>query len=233
MEYLQDAGRVLLIGAKNSIRTMRYLPLLLGIQIGLSLIYQVLFVGLLGVGGGLMTGIVLALIEALKWSVYLYALSHAVHGMKFTTADLKSAAGVYFRDVYTAAFVLYILRMITNMIQIPYIDWIVLIVFSALPETIYLGRTSGFENVREAVDFQHDNWYIWVPMTLLMVILLDKIGLGVTLTVPVMLGALNGSFLIRSVLHMLLFSIFMIFRGHVFGILYGSTMRKRKFMAKF
>ncbi len=232
MEYLQDALRVLVRSAKETLRSLPFVPLLIGLQILVSVLYWLL-AGTLLRQGGFIGGIIFAVFRAALWSVYLYGLYHAVHRSRFTTEDLKTGFGVFFRDLYIAAFVLWIVQMLISVLRIPYTEYLVLLVFSALPETLYLARTRGFDKIRESFEFLQENWYIWLPLTLLMAVLLERISFGVTLTLLRPFGGFGFDIIAAYLVHMVLFSVFALFRGHLYRILYGSSLRKRKFMGHF
>lgn len=234
MDYIQDIFYGLLTAAKATLRNLKALPVLLLIQLAASAVYQ-LFFGLPGIGGGMLGGILMAVIRAALYSVYLYALYHAVHRSRFRTADIRTGAGVFFRDVYIATFVLWILGLFVGMIRLAAlpIGLIILLVFSALPETVYLGRYNGFDNIRDALEFLRENWYIWLPVTLLMVFVLDRVSFGASFFVYGSIGSLSVEVLGRYLLHGVLFNLFALFRGNLFQYLYGSSLRKRKFMGNF
>lgn len=236
MNYIQDAGRVIAQSMKQTVASLKYIPLLVALQMGLSIVVLLLMTTLsIFGGGGFMSGILYALIRAAMWSVYLYLLSHAIYQQKFTAQDLTQGMGVYFRDVYTAAFVLYLVQMIVQLSglgSLPYLDILLLLILSALPETIYLARNNGFGNITESIEFLKENGYLWIPVTILSIVLLKIFGYGVTLMIPTPFWA-DLSLLVPAILHSVLFALLAIWRGHMFRILYGSNIRKRSFMAKF
>lgn len=231
MEYIKDLVSVMGDGARKTINSIRFLPLLILLQALVSVLHYFVF-GLFVIRGGLFGGILAALLRAALWSVYLYGLYHAVHGYKFGAQDLRAGTGAFFRDVYIAAFVLWIVQMLIGMIRIPYAGYLLLLVFSALPETIYLGRYAGFDNIRDSFEFLRENGYIWIPLTILMILLLERVSIGVSLIFPWFSG-LIPNFLILFIIHSVLFGLFALFRGQLFRILYGSSIRKRRFMGKF
>ena len=231
MDYLQDATLVFKQSLTKTVKSIRYMPMLILVQVGLSALSLLIFRFIYTTSvTGLLTGIIAALIMAALWSVYLYAVSHAVHGDKLTIGDLKHGPGAFFRDVYIATFVIYLLQLVLGMLSIPFLSIILVLALSALPETIYLARTAGYENIPESLRFLKDNWYIWLPMTLIMYLVLNTFGLSVLLNVPIQLFFDHPLLIIT---HLVLFSFFAIFRGHMYQSLYLSNIRKRKFMAKF
>lgn len=232
MEYLKDLKDVFVQGVKSTKDSFKFIPLLIGLQALVSVLYWLL-ANLFVFRGGMLGGILVALFRAALWSVYLYGLVHAIDRSRFTLKDLKAGFGVFFRDVYIAAFVLWIVQMIISVAGIPYLDYLILLVFSALPETLYLGRYQGFDNIRDSFEFLQENWYIWIPLTLIMVFLLETFGFGATLTLPIAVGGLDMQVLTLYLVHTVLFSLFALLRGHMFVQLYGSSLRRRNFMGRF
>ncbi len=231
MDYIKDIGLILNEGLHKLPNYLRYIPLMVAIQVVVSLLMEG---SLLVIGGiGVVGGILLAIIRAGLYSLYLFGLRHAMDLNNYKSMRIQEGLMYHFRDVYVAFFVIYILQLLASTVGIPYFDLILMVVFSALPEAIYLGTSYGFDNLTEALEFIKENWYFWIPLTFLMGAALSAVGYGTTLFVPILFGRLNATFIVRTILHLLLWTIFALIRGVLFKIMYQSSMRKRKYMSRF
>lgn len=231
MDYLKDFGHVFKESAKKTVAYAKYIPILMIVHLLVSTAMEGAMY-LIG-GTGVFGGIILAIIRAGCYSVYLYVLMQALSSYNIKSFGVKEGVGYYFRDVYLAFFVIYILQLVINLIGIPYLELILIFVFSALPEVIYQGTTQGFDNLTEAIDFIKDNWYIWLPLSIVMAVILAFVGYGLTLFVPLITSGFQVDLLVRTVIHVFVWTLFAIFRGLLFRQLYQSNLRKRKFMARF
>lgn len=182
---------------------------------------------------GLVGGILLALLFDAVYSCYLYFTGEIVARSKVTLAELRKSFGAYFWSVMNLLFVLWIVRFVLSAVlaQSPQADaigltvWLMtLVVLNATPEVIYLrGTRGGVETITRSVRFLQDHWVEWFVPNLLGLGLLYGSYLALVELMPRWLGTLV------IVPISALFHVLMVFRGHLFETLDGSTHRQRMF----
>jgi hypothetical protein len=97
---------------------------------------------------------------------------------------------------------------------------VIIVLFNAVPELIYLGHHSSLELLTESYRFIADNWIEWSPATIAMalpLVLLAEVELPATLS------------LVRTAMLALWVYFTMVARGLLFLELHGSTRRARDF----
>ena len=137
------------------------LPLLYGLVFFLT----APFVAPLGLIGGLMLGLVLALCT----SSYLYFIAGVVNGSRMRPQDLGESWRPYFGSVLTIMFFLSIVQYMLAWLPPvasaqafgTLINLALLIVLNPVPEIIYQGRTQGLDMLQESVEFLRDSGVEW------------------------------------------------------------------------
>lgn len=180
-------------------------------------------------GTVLLYGVVRAFIEALVFSTMLYALSEVVRfsRLSITFDAFKKNFSRYFSDVYFVIFILWLGTWLFHFDMRSPIFLVAMLIFSALPETIYLTDASRGEAFIEALKFIKENYVFWIPLALVHVVLYYLFNQ--TLTLPFFIR-LSPTQMIQHVIFLFVFAVYYTYRGVVFHYLYGSNPRKRKFM---
>ena len=222
------------------------LPLLYGLVFFLT----APFVAPLGLIGGLMLGLVLALCT----SSYLYFIAGVVNGSRMRPQDLGESWRPYFGSVITIMFFLSIVQYALAFLLPPVasaqafrtlINLVLLIVLNPVPEIIYQGRTQGLDMLQESVEFLRDSGVEWfLPFVALAVFSIFFFPLPI-LMMPLQIGRLTfptlgggglllgspASLLWDAVSAFILFAL-MVFRGLLFRALAGGTRRQRVFRSR-
>ncbi len=225
--YLRLYSDCLVQAVRGIAKNLWTLLLPIGLFLVLNLVVAPL-VGTLGWLGGLVLGLAL---DALL-SCYLYFLGEVVAHSKVGLGDFKTSIGAYFWSVMNLFFVYWIASLVLGMLtkgsaQASVFDlllWLAaLILLNVAPEVIYQrGTRGGLETAQRSLRFIQENWIEWFVPNLLVLAayyfaltrLLGQLGaLGSALMV--VLGAL--------------FHLVMVFRGHLFRALDGSSHRQRMF----
>lgn len=215
-----------------------FLPLLYGV----ILLFTASFVPPFGIVGGLIFG----LVSAVCTSSYLFFLAGVVGGQRMLPTELAESWRPYFSPVINILFFLFLVRLTLSLV-LPEVAFIVmlilLVILNPIPEVIYLGHSDGFGMLQESVDFLKENWLEWF----LPLVLLTIFSLGFPLPVsPLQIGQLGfpfmtgGALLFDSIISIvwslvgvfLLFAL-MVFRGHLFRALFGSSRRQRMYRSRF
>lgn len=213
------------------------------LNILLFTIIGTLFVGPLYI----LSGIVMAIVSSAMISNYLYLLFNIINYNKISIQDFKDGFLYYLRKIYGVLFFGYLgsmlLSLVSNMLgslALPLYLLIylgVLIILNPLPETIYLKYYDPMESIIRTFEFMKENWLNWIIpnivfLTFLYIVMeVSVVGLFST---HISFGSLfNVKDLAIYLLSQVVFSIMMIYRGHLYKMLSGSTRRKRMFMNKF
>ncbi|MDY0236777.1 MAG: hypothetical protein RBR71_12190 [Gudongella sp.] len=190
---------------------------------------------------GILGGIVTAIVESAIISSYLFVLQNVLSYGRFRIRDIKNGFTYYLWKIYGVIFLIFIFNLILSFLSNIIgsgIIWLRLVIYigaliflNPLPETIYLKSLDSWESVQYSLEFIKENWFNWlIPNFVFAVLLLslsfESFGLNMFLF-QMRGGVLNYS------LTAILISVIMIYRGHLYKILMGSTARKRQFMRKF
>lgn len=170
---------------------------------------------------GILGGLLMSLVNAACSSCYLVLINEVTRsGGRATLDDFKRGFGVYFSDILSVLFVLWIASMLLSMVAgvshegqlvSMAVSLLAGIALNVVPELIYQGRSRSTELLMESLEFVQQNWLEWfLPVGILSMLLgfqwtsaLDiQADLG---TLLVMLSMLSPSALALSI-PMLLFS---------------------------
>ncbi len=177
-------------------------------------------------------GLLMRLAMYFAFSSYLYFAAGTVANQTVGLSDLKKSFLTYFWGLMGLFFVIWIAEFLLGAVlgQNPNrglilrgLELIALIVLNPAPEVIYLkGTRAGTDTIRRSVEFIQENWIEWfIPMGLIGFVAwsvfqrLSTLPLAATIAVALLGGAL--------------FHVVMVFRGHLFEALDGSTHRQRMF----
>ena len=181
---------------------------------------------------GFVGGILYMLAEAALVSCYLYFVGEVVAHSNVSIAELRKSLGVYLWSVVGLRFVLFIARFALSMVLAnnpnAEVIWsaltlVALILLNPAPEVIYArGTRSGVDTVQRCLRFIQDNWIEWFVPNLLIL----AAGWALATRVLPRLGALG---LLALAFFGAAVHVVMIFRGHLFLALDGSSHRQRMF----
>lgn len=195
----------------------------------------------------ILSGMVVAIISSSFISNYLYLLFNVINYDKITFQDFKDGFthfmwkvyGIFFIG-YLASFLLNIVyRTLGNMAIVLNIIWYLtlIVLMNPLPETIYIKSYSPWDSVVKTAEFMQENWFNWLLPNIIFYGLLFVTSGTVLMDIFNTHISFDLVFTARNVLvyfiGQILFSIIMIYRGHLYKILSTSTRRKRMFMNKF
>jgi len=187
----------------------------------------------LGVGAGLVMGLVLAALG----SCYLYFLAELVGNARVRVNEFGRSVRVYFWAVANVLFVYWIASlllgaMLRGSAQAQAFNFaltlVALVLLNAVPEVIYQSNThGGLETMGRAVRFLQSNWLEWgVPNALFLAglwFLLSRAQASLFFLFGY-LGLVALSILVGALFHLV-----MVFRGHLFAALDGTSHRQRMF----
>lgn len=192
-----------------------------------------------GIGFGRLTPYITRLIYSLILSQVFFQFDRAINRHSISPNTFQDGFVVYLLDIYIVRFILYIIRLLVQMISINQsmlllISLIIFIIFNPIGETIYLRGFRSYSEVSYVIDFMKENYHIWLVHVLIFLaiklfgfsqIALDPLEMYlfsylIDLSLPNILLALVESF-------------YLIFRGVMFSTLFRSSRRKRQFEGGF
>jgi hypothetical protein len=224
----RDCARRALVSIGKSPWTL-LLPMVLFFAMGLASA----LVAPLGIAGGFIMGAVVAALG----SCYLYFLDELVANAKVKLAEFGKSVGAYFWSVANVLFIYWIASYVLGAILSgspqargagTALAWGAVVLLNAAPEVIYRSHTyGGLATIQRAVHFLQSNWLEWgVPNVLLLAALqvVRTDGLGLLVSELGILGLVVWSIVFGGLFHLV-----MVFRGHLFVELDGSSHRQRMF----
>jgi hypothetical protein len=223
-------------------------------SLGLILIFTLTagMVGGLGMAGGFILGIILALFTAQYYSW----LSGTVDKDKITYRDLVEFDAAMFFRVIGISFILFLVQFLTSPVaanpeSMPLmiiIYFFIVFAFNALPEVVYIQRYDSTLAYTEALKFTKENWIEWylpylvllLPFMLLVAYpaqLLIRFALVSPLFPGIIILETWTAVLIRYpylglLCGFMLSHWFMLFRGFLFKELSSGSRRRRVYRAK-
>ena len=165
-------------------------------------------------------------------SCYLYFLGEVVAKSQVKLHEFGRSIGAYFWSIANLFFIFWIASLIVSLVVPPgqrmlfsqLLVLAALILLNAAPEVIYQrGTYGGLETARRSIQFLQANWIEWGTPNLLFLAVwwftprepLEMFGT---------LGTVLSSVLEGALLHLV-----MVFRGHLFAALDGTSHRQRMY----
>ena len=205
-----------------------------------------------------LAGLLIGLADALAVGALLALLQRAVARQTLKLPDLREALGAYFWNVIAVGFVLWIPFMLLGQVASPplfaAVSLLAAVFLNPLPEVIYQARTaSPLEDLAESARFVQQQWIEWFLPIVLVAAPVASVVLFASDTAVAFRGGLSfGSFLALPALLVLrltellgvpitarpmvmeiatpvLAFVVLLFRGHLFASLYGTSRRQRAF----
>ncbi|HXX29672.1 MAG TPA: hypothetical protein VEJ89_03035 [Myxococcaceae bacterium] len=205
-------------------------PWTLLLPMGLLLALQL--AGMAAAPLGIAAGFVMGLVLAALGSCYLYFLGELAGSARVRVTEFGQSVKAYFWSVINVLFVYWVASLVIGLLPQAHafkfaLSLVALVLLNAVPEVIYQGKTyGGLETMGRAVRFLQSNWLEWgVPNALLLAALWLVLGeAAVSLGVLGLPGVLVLSALVGGLFHLV-----MVFRGHLFAALDGTSHRQRMF----
>ncbi len=180
---------------------------------------------------GLVGGVLRALFLDALASCYLYFLGEVVSHSRVTVAEMGRSIGAYFWSIVNLYFVLWVAELLVGMVLRGNpnggllklgLFLVALVLLSAAPEAIYQrGTYGGLATIQRSISFLQQHWIEWLlPSAILVVVIYwipDLYYLG------------SGGLIATGIAKGAIFHLGMVFRGHLYGALDGSTHRQRMF----
>lgn len=229
--YLRLYGRCFVDAFAGLWKSPWTLLLPIGLMVALLALAPIL--APLGIVGGFLLSLALIFLS----SCYLYFLGGVVAKQSVSLKDLKTSFLAYFWSVMNLGFVLWIANLALGFAlgKNPQaaavraaLGLAVAVLLNPAPEVIYLkGSVGGIETIQRSVRFLQENWIEWfVPNGLVIAALWYFPQVGIS---PLSAVDPRALLLGTGILGGILGHVLMVFRGHLFLELDGSTHRQRMF----
>lgn len=194
-------------------------------QVALLASAYVLALGMLGgvlTPFGLVGGIIWTTARAAACGSWLVFVEQVVRNGRANLRDLPSSFGTYFGDMLNIFFLLFLGQF--ALLQFPFLFILfllaALVFLNAVPEIVYLGRSSTMELLAESYRFIGANWIEWFPPNLVLIVVLAAVH---ALLPPSPFGV------VRAVGIGFVLAYLFIMRGLLFLELTTSSRRAREF----
>jgi len=183
---------------------------------------------------GIIGGLILGLVSQACASSALHLIRNIVESGKTNFNDFLGGFTVYFWELLTIAFILWIpmrlawmaLASVPNGALIYFMIQVALyILLNPVPEFIYQTRVSGVDLLGASYNFIVENWIEWF-MPIIVLTVAGYLALNTLDAVAIGLPGLVQSF-VSAFSFGLLLTYFMVFRGFLFAELHGTTRRSR------
>ena len=221
---------------KNSISSMKYVPVLALIlfALGVGEKYLLNLFTTYTTHGNFILGFIRYIITIIFASALVGVLSDIVNYNRFRFKNIIDGTKRYYLPMSNTLFIVYVVEYLAHIvlgnINFQYtfiIDILVLVVLSTVYEKVYISEEYGTEAIISSAMFIKDNIIQWLPIVIIFV------ATKFLLTVNYAIFILDFTFIINVGLYSLIMAILYIYKGHLFKILDGSSIRKRQFQGKF
>ncbi len=238
---IKDFIYVQTTAAKDTLKTIKHLPMLLLHFVAYYVIYTLIIslYALLPINTGIIGGIILYVIRGMIFSHLLYTLDSIINSDRIYIKHLKEGFTKYLSTSITAFFVYYLLSMVIGMMTASgyninvaiMLQILVFVAFSAVAESIYIAGAYRYDSFFTGINVVFENPINWtlVQLGFFVVGFLLKINPDIFSAFPSVVYTGN---IIYSLIHILFMSIYMLYSGNLFKIIYNSTARKREYMRR-
>lgn len=192
------------------------------------------------------SGILLAIVSSSLISNYLYLLFNIINYDRLNFQHFKDGFSHFLWKIYGVFFIGFLANFALSFVfrilgsgaigLSLIISLIIMIILNPLPETLYIKSYTAWDSILYSAKFMQENWINWalpnIIFYLLIYIITGEVLSGLFNTYTTFSTILNIKGIIMYLLGQSIFSFMMIYRGHLYKILSGSTRRKREYMRK-
>lgn len=193
------------------------------------------------------SGILVAIVSSSLISNYLYLLFNVINYDRLNFQHFKDGFTYFLWKIYGVFFIgfmgNYLLSIVFRMIGTRalalnlIVNLTIMILLNPLPETLYIKSYKAWDSILDSITFMQENWINWFIPNIIFYILIFLVTGNVLSGIFNTYTSFSTIFNIRGIgLYLLgqgIFSFMMIYRGHLYKMLSGSTRRKRMYMRKF
>lgn len=234
MDILTDVINVGKEALNRTLKSLKYVPLLAIVILGLSIAefwVQTLLSGFSG-GVNFLLGFARYIVTVLFGSALIGILYDLVMYGRFRinglTDGYKSFFGPFSSVMFIYVLIEYAFMFLSEAFPLFNILGIIVMlgIQSLLYEQVYIANNYSIEAYSHILSFLKENILHWIiPMVFYVYLQIQMQFSGIAI--------FNIQFLIRTLIFSLLLAFIYLYKGHLFSILYNSSRRKRKFEGMF
>lgn len=240
MRYIKDFFSVQKETFKNTFKNIKYLPILMVMIIAYQLVNNIIggIINTLQINGYL-ASILRYLIQISMISLILNALYTIVKSSNLLTNFIRDSSSEFIIKILEIGFILYLIKLIIRLISpsLLYlldneiIILIIVIIFSALPESIYLEDYNAVGTLEYSLKFSLKNIYNWNIPNFIFYYIIYKFNFVSIFSLNIQRDYFSDN-IINIIIKLIILSFILIYRGHLFETLSRSSLRKREFQSK-
>ena len=240
MNYLKDFLDVQLMAIKNTFKSIRYIFIvavsILAGSLAMNIISNILYTIFKGGVLGLFVNLGIYILELFILSFIMNILYKAIRSNSNTQGFFQDDNGRFVSKLIQIGFIFYIAQLFISFLGLGpiyyYITFIIILLFNALPESIYLENYDGVNTIMFSVEFLAKNLLNWLVPNIIIYLVFYVLKIQYILPFNIIFTTNIQQILIK-IATIVLYSGLLIYRGNLFDILNGSSMRKREYMRKF
>lgn len=243
MEDFKDAVEVNKLAFSRTVKSIKYYPMIVLVLIITNLINYLaglLFYKLsLVVQLPYLIGVLRYLVDVATLSLLMSCLYSVIIGGNLNLKNFTDGWNRYMSPLMSIKFIFWLIEMavttifgplLSNFMSTLLLGVVLGVMESPLLEAVYIGEESGTSGFMSILDFLKNNVLQWIIVSILFTIVTIVLGMGATS--PVLLS-LDLKVIIKYLLGYIVLAFIYIYKGHLYSILYNSSVRKRKFMGVF
>ncbi len=241
MDYIKDALYVNRQALERTFESKKYFPivvviLLFNMVINLVANYIIsLFSSALTIP--FLWGIVRYLVNVATLSLLVVALYKVMRKDRLSLDNFTDDWQVFINPLMSTMFIFWLIEMVISMItgpiqaSFPLLSIILIYAYeiftSPMLETVYIEGEQGERALFSIIDFLKVNFIQWIPVTVFFSLIMVQISRYSNIFA---ISIDNLASLPMLIIYHLLMAFIYIYKGHLYTILSGSSMRRRQFM---
>lgn len=232
MNIIQDTINVNKEALKRTFKSIAFVPALALVLIvfKVSESFVLTFLSANNSASSFILGFARAAISIAFMSALISVLADMVLYNRMNLNNIGSRFTEYFTPLANTYFYIFLAEYVIYFVD-PTFSIILLLLFhvfvSNLYEQVYIGNNSGTYAIVKDFDFLKNNFIQWLPVVIAYVFLEFNFAISYTIFM------FDLSYFIRVFIVAFALAFVYLYKGHLFNILYSSSMRKREFQGKF
>lgn len=236
MNIFDDILNVNKEALKETLKKLKFVPILAVILFAFKIAEFYILKALTGTNASssFILGFARAAVSIAFLSALISILADIVIYNRLDFNNFMDRFGEYFSPLMNTYFIIFLIEIVSNMFiggLSSFFSLIVsialLVIQSPLLEEVYLGNKYGMDAIYSVYEFIKDNFLQWLP------VLLAYVFVQYIFSIWSVILILDIEFIIKSTIYGLLLAFIYIYKGQLFKVLNGSSMRKRSFQRKF
>lgn len=197
---------------------------------------------LINIVSSIFLGFIYPLVFAVVLSSYYKMLSDLNIFNKISTKGISNSFTQYLSGIYSVYFLLFLINYLSQGLGNLHIVilFVIFVVFNPMAETIYIRNESYTSAFMYCIEFMKENFIHWIiPLVLYLgigyIVHIHPIFFIYSRTIlDLHLGAILGlslsSIKLNYIIFQIITAVYVVYRGALFSILNGSSLRKRNYM---